>query len=417
MQADDEQLEGGRKREPGGHIASGRWLLGFFVSGLTVFLCVLVRVDENVRTMTTRGLLSLERDLEHDLTPLKALLGIELRRDRAELFSRIELNDTHAVGLLLASGVHPDVADEDGVSAIERAMRKGSLPILQLLLQYGADAQVVFQSGHTPLSYVVERGLNQMLAVLLQAGVDVNRVDADGAPPLFHAIKSENFSVQQLLLRHGANVNAKASDGTRALHLAVSSKNLASIKQLMEYGANTHAADREGKTPIDYARSERLEEVLTVLGAKRVREQNTPASLQEDLEKIEEVPRGEDDVPHDFEERGVDEELVESFDDSEPIRERGVRYTRLRADKPNIVWHKRRTLKLHSVRVRVRNTGPVDAQGIEVKVRAPDGGEVSLKGPSFLAENQRDFYTAAPDLTVLKEGKARVIVTCDNCYR
>lgn len=60
-------------------------------------------------------------------------------------------------------------------------------------------------------------------------------------------------------------MNAKGDDDETPLHVASTRNRIEVAKVLLAYGADIHAKDRTGKTPLDWAKTEKDEEMVALL--------------------------------------------------------------------------------------------------------------------------------------------------------
>lgn len=97
-----------------------------------------------------------------------------------------------------------------------------NLKMAQLLIELGADVNQIASPGTTALETAVERGHVPMINFLLERGAKVNLREGQRTP-LHIAAAQGNREVVALLLRHGADVAAKDRSGQTALQVAAQS--------------------------------------------------------------------------------------------------------------------------------------------------------------------------------------------------
>ena len=102
---------------------------------------------------------------------------------------------------------------------------------------------------------------------LIEAGADVNAKNSEGRSPLYGAVSWSNKALVELLISAGAKVNVKDEWDSSPLHVAVSNDNVALAKLLISAGADVNAKNNTG-TPLDYANSEEMQDLLKKHGAK-----------------------------------------------------------------------------------------------------------------------------------------------------
>eukprot|EP00270_Netrium_digitus_P003641 TRINITY_DN14307_c0_g1_i1.p1 TRINITY_DN14307_c0_g1~~TRINITY_DN14307_c0_g1_i1.p1 ORF type:complete len:642 (+),score=208.09 TRINITY_DN14307_c0_g1_i1:218-2143(+) len=97
------------------------------------------------------------------------------------------------VEALLEMGANPNIANEDGVTALLTAAASGETDIVELLVKAGADVNASSAGGGVrPLMVAANEGNLRMLNILLAAGADPDQTDDEGARPI-QAAASQGF--------------------------------------------------------------------------------------------------------------------------------------------------------------------------------------------------------------------------------
>ena len=171
------------------------------------------------------------------------------------------------------------------LSPVQWAAAIGSLEIAEFLCNEGADIGQAAspESGMMALQIAVYKSQMAMVEYLLDKGADVNvRSETGFACDRLHrrasttaignAVMSENINMVQLLLDKGADVNVRSEtrfpfdsgwqsvphhrDSTTALGVAVMSKDIGIVQLLLDHGADPNATiwqHHEKLQPLDYA--------------------------------------------------------------------------------------------------------------------------------------------------------------------
>src|ERR1700735_5288780 len=86
------------------------------------------------------------------------------------------------IGLLLGASAFAasSVPQNDGTTALHRAVREGDLAAVQVLIKGGADVNAANRYGVTPMSIAAIDGNPRIIGSLLTAGVDPNSASAGG---------------------------------------------------------------------------------------------------------------------------------------------------------------------------------------------------------------------------------------------
>ncbi len=117
----------------------------------------------------------------------------------------------------LAAGADIDARDQDGATALFRAVAERRANVAALLLLYGANPNLARNDGKTPLMQCVtgyDMESERMLVEFILAGADVNAVTKDGVTPLSASVHSRNNTAAQWMLWRGASTDVHTPDGT-----------------------------------------------------------------------------------------------------------------------------------------------------------------------------------------------------------
>ncbi|GAA4572513.1 ankyrin repeat domain-containing protein [Planotetraspora kaengkrachanensis] len=105
----------------------------------------------------------------------------ELRRQRRDLFRRVQYGDTPGVLRMLDAGMDPHVRDGDLRTLLHGLASLDHVPLLPRLLEAGVDLEARDDRGRTPLmAAVYGHGPEPLVRALLNAGARTDVVDVDG---------------------------------------------------------------------------------------------------------------------------------------------------------------------------------------------------------------------------------------------
>lgn len=122
---------------------------------------------------------------------------------------------------LLVNGMHIDMVDEDGLTALHMAVIGKKEAVISHLLRKGASPHVKDKHGASPLHYAVQVGALQTVKLLVKYKVDVNVTDSDGWTPLHISMQTRNRDIAKVLLVNGADKTRKNKDGKTPLDLSL----------------------------------------------------------------------------------------------------------------------------------------------------------------------------------------------------
>ncbi|MCK5127446.1 MAG: ankyrin repeat domain-containing protein [candidate division Zixibacteria bacterium] len=190
-----------------------------------------------------------------------------------------------------------DIDSEYGQRLICFAASSGNLETLKYVLSVCGPVDIEkCRPFYTPLHWAAQENHPEIVKYLLDLDIDVNSVDEQGRTPLFASMAKDDCAAMKVLIANGADVNFRteeskdnclqlaavlnlldfvnllldsgadinildAKDRT-ALMPAVDHENIEMIKLLIERGADMTIKNYKGKTAVDYARSEKIRELL-----------------------------------------------------------------------------------------------------------------------------------------------------------
>jgi ankyrin repeat protein len=105
---------------------------------------------------------------------------------------------------VLSAGGPPDVRDENQLTGLIWAARKGQIPVARMLLDHGASIEAADVRGRTALFHAVSYKRYEFVEFLAQAGANLSPVDSHGWSPLDVAEVSQFKKMADLLRGLGA---------------------------------------------------------------------------------------------------------------------------------------------------------------------------------------------------------------------
>lgn len=157
---------------------------------------------------------------------------------------------------------------------ITAAIGDDRLQAAELLLKIGADANYKSPAGLSVLSLAARNGAVRLSELLLKSGANV--MDRNSANALAYdlaVIYGHDDLIDLLIAQMNQVVPAvdrQAEDGTTALMRATMAADVNQIKDLLAAGADASRRDRQGESPLSYAVTHDLGEVVQVLRAAGV---------------------------------------------------------------------------------------------------------------------------------------------------
>jgi ankyrin repeat protein len=157
--------------------------------------------------------------------------------------------------LLKQAGIQVNQRDDNGDTAILKAVKAGNEPAVKVLLQNGADAGIVYKEGWSLVSVAVAVGHLDTLKLLIQHGADITATTDQGYTLLMQAATSNQSHVADFLITNGLSVHTVDNDTFTALHYAATSKSIGTetLDLLLAHGADVDSFNRNGTTALHLA--------------------------------------------------------------------------------------------------------------------------------------------------------------------
>ncbi|XP_045716869.1 protein phosphatase 1 regulatory subunit 16A [Phyllostomus hastatus] len=191
-------------------------------------------------------------------------------------------NDLEEVRQFLESGVSPDLANEDGLTALHQSCIDDFREMAQQLLEAGATVNARDSECWTPLHAAATCGHLHLVELLVARGADLLAVNTDGNMPydlcedeqtldcLETAMADQGITQDGIeaaralpelrllehirsLLQAGADLDAPGDHGATLLHVAAASGFGEAAALLLEHRASLSAKDRDGWEPLHAA--------------------------------------------------------------------------------------------------------------------------------------------------------------------
>lgn len=201
---------------------------------------------------------------------------------------------------MLETGASLAFRDQNGNTALHRAVQRGNTDIVRLLLQAGADKMAKGFGDATPLIMAAACGYKELVQLLVDEGTDISAIDGEGynvlhaaaqngypdlvrfllecegadiasgagtgvATPLQVAARAGWVDVVKLLLEKGASTADKGPHGFTALHSAASRGKAEVVKLLLDYGADSRIRTEGLSTALTLAATDGHRKVVKLL--------------------------------------------------------------------------------------------------------------------------------------------------------
>ncbi len=176
------------------------------------------------------------------------------------LFAAIQAGSIEAVQRLIQAQPRlVNATNQNRISGVSFAMYNGQAQIAHWLREAGTELDL--------FDAAIMGDLNTIQAYLAHNPESINRYSPDGYTPLQLACFFNQPQTVRHLLQQGADVHAVSRNAMRIqpLHAAVASRNAATVQQLIEAGADVNARQQDDFTPLQGARQNNDETMISML--------------------------------------------------------------------------------------------------------------------------------------------------------
>ncbi|KAF5404334.1 Protein phosphatase 1 regulatory inhibitor subunit [Paragonimus heterotremus] len=200
------------------------------------------------------------RNDNHSSKIQKSQRGVKFRTDYMLLDAALR-DDVDEVRYLLAKGINPNVAKDDGITALHQACINNSGEMCEVLIKYGADVNSRDADQWTPLHAAATNGHTEICEYLLSKGADLLAINVDCSIPYDLADDEETsqFLLDELTRRGYSPADVEAA------RLAPENMMLVDVIDQYNNGENLNKLNEQGAAPIHVAAACGYSEVAKVL--------------------------------------------------------------------------------------------------------------------------------------------------------
>jgi urea transporter len=175
------------------------------------------------------------------------------------------------------------LADYDGRTPLMLAAAEGRMNVLHYLLKLGVDVTAVDCHGGSALEDAIRAGSLASVRLLVKHSARLSPTSKTllQAEEMCYAAADGNVTRLQLLLEAGVPVDSKDYDKRTALHLAASNGRTTSVELLLSCGADAETKDRVGNTAKDDAVRHKHDAIIACFNQARPAGQVLQVSLSQ----------------------------------------------------------------------------------------------------------------------------------------
>lgn len=159
-------------------------------------------------------------------------------------------------------------SDEEGCTALMRAVCNGQIDRVEKLLAAGANVNAQSNNGFTPLMFAAKDGRTKLVHLLIAAGAEVQMYDDKGNTALIFAAATGKSKTVRALIKAGSPLEARNQTGETALNVAARKMHTDIVQQLAAAHADIETYDVDGNTPLTWAIEKACTPMITTLEEK-----------------------------------------------------------------------------------------------------------------------------------------------------
>ena len=199
------------------------------------------------------------------LTPLSEVDGlIKIAQEQIPFMVQVGVCEL-MIGDTLVTSTQSDTSDLSFESLLVKAVEDNNIDMLSFLLDINTSPDVADNNGQTALLFGSLYGRSKAVSLLLKANANPNVTKGNGATPLCMASKNGHTEIVCLLLKAKANPNLPKDNGTTSLFMASQEGHTDIVGLLLKSNANPNLHRDDGVTPLLVATQEGHTDIVSLL--------------------------------------------------------------------------------------------------------------------------------------------------------
>lgn len=175
-------------------------------------------------------------------------------------------SSSETIEVLINAGAQIDAVDNQGRSALFKAIKSNRIPLAVKLIEKGANVNLANSKGQYPFMLAMEKENPELIKALIKAGADLNFTNEEGRTPLMMLALVGKNELVEAFIEAGADINKQDSLGQTALMLAIDKYPYPeTVKILVKAGADASIQDLNGETAISIADRDGRTEIVELL--------------------------------------------------------------------------------------------------------------------------------------------------------
>jgi Ankyrin repeats (3 copies)/Ankyrin repeats (many copies) len=161
-----------------------------------------------------------------------------------------------------------DIRDDEGQTALIRAVRSNNVKIVKMLIEAGAKADIQDNEGKTALIFACTNSYTEIAKMLIESRAKLDIQGKNGRTALIWGARWGRTEIVKKLIDAGAKLDIQDQYGETALMLGVRWGRTEIVKKLIEAGAKLDIQDNKGKTALMLAKEKGKTKIAQILEEK-----------------------------------------------------------------------------------------------------------------------------------------------------
>ena len=196
--------------------------------------------------------------------------GYEFTNDG--LSEAIIKNDKEAVELFVKTDLNINMADTEGYSALDRAIKSNNAETVALIAQAGGETKKL-SPAEVPVTEEDKKPVAEEKPEIPQVVTEKPKQEQpkEGKNSLnkfCEYVNSNNLEVVAKIAQTSDEINLLSDEGLAPLHYAVFNNNIEMVKLLLKHGADANVLADDGMTPLDITTLNNQTEIAKILIAQ-----------------------------------------------------------------------------------------------------------------------------------------------------
>jgi hypothetical protein len=200
--------------------------------------------------------------------------------------------DIQAIEKFYANRKQLNLADNEGLYPLHRAVNRGDVEIVGILIELGARVDEADRAGKTPLRYAIDQNKTAVVKKLVDRGADPFKADASGSTPAEAGLSRGTAMLEAIF--NPKNMDQFGADGRTALHIAADKLLVQEAILIADMGASVQIRDKANRTALELALLQKKSRKAATISEKLIQKGANPSISFNDFSWFATMVRSQD---------------------------------------------------------------------------------------------------------------------------